>query len=142
MNIAKILLDREVLPYSLRTALDNSLEDSFISGNARSFDTPLPASVSSTIAIAISCDGRTFATTHGDHTVKVFTFLTGQEIRVFRGHPRTPWTIKYHPLKPNLVASGCLGFQVRDLEVGAEGDVGGGRDWGGGYVYGQQGAGA
>lgn len=29
------------------------------------------------------------------------------------GHPRTPWTVKYHPCDSNIIASGCLGFQVR-----------------------------
>lgn len=112
MNILKILGDREMVPNQLRSAMENSLEDSFVEGKSVLFDNPLPPSVSSTIAIAMSCDGQTFATTHGDHTVKVFAFISGAEIRVFRGHPRTPWTIKYHPSNPNIVASGCLGFEV------------------------------
>lgn len=29
------------------------------------------------------------------------------------GHPRTPWSVKFHPTNPRYVASGCLGFQVR-----------------------------
>jgi len=67
----------------------------------------------STISIAFSPDGRTVASTHGDHTVKITCCNTGALIRNLEGHPRTPWTVKYHPTKPNLVASGCLGFQVR-----------------------------
>lgn len=70
-------------------------------------------SVLSTIAVAISMNGERFASTHGDHTVKVFDFKTGKLIRVFVGHPRTPWTVKFHPIDPNIVASGCLGFEVR-----------------------------
>lgn len=36
------------------------------------------------------------------------------------GHPRTPWTVKFHPTNPKIIASGCLGFQVRvwDLDTG------------------------
>ncbi|KUF91630.1 Nitric oxide synthase-interacting protein [Phytophthora nicotianae] len=36
------------------------------------------------------------------------------------GHPRTPWSVKFHPTDPRYVASGCLGFQVRfwDIETG------------------------
>ena len=34
-------------------------------------------------------------------------------MRNLEGHPRTPWTVKYHPVDSNIVASGCLGFQVR-----------------------------
>ncbi len=77
-------------------------------GNNNSNDTAI-----STISIAFSPDGRTVASTHGDHTVKITCCNTGALIRNLEGHPRTPWTVKYHPTKPNLVASGCLGFQVR-----------------------------
>jgi activator-of-BECN1-regulated-autophagy protein 1 len=67
----------------------------------------------STISIAFSPDGRTVASTHGDHSVKITCCHTGALIRNLEGHPRTPWTVKYHPTKSNIVASGCLGFQVR-----------------------------
>ena len=67
----------------------------------------------STISLAFSPDGATLASTHGDHTVKITCALTGRLIRSLEGHPRTPWTVKYHPTQPNIVASGCLGFQVR-----------------------------
>jgi len=67
----------------------------------------------STISIAFSPDGRTVASTHGDHTVKITCCNTGALIRNLEGHPRTPWTVKYHPTNSNIVASGCLGFQVR-----------------------------
>jgi len=67
----------------------------------------------STISIAFSPDGRTVASTHGDHTVKISCCNTGALIRSLEGHPRTPWTVKYHPTKSNIVASGCLGHQVR-----------------------------
>ena len=29
------------------------------------------------------------------------------------GNLRTPWTVKYHPTNPRILASGCLGFQMR-----------------------------
>jgi activator-of-BECN1-regulated-autophagy protein 1 len=67
----------------------------------------------STIAIAFAPDGRTIASTHGDHTVKVSCCFSGRLIRSLVGHLRTPWTVKYHPKNPNIIASGCLGFQVR-----------------------------
>lgn len=115
MNVSMLLRDRELHPFPMRLATENALEDSFIAGNACKFDNPLPPSVSSTIAIAMACNGQTFATTHGDHTVKVFDFISGEQVRVFSGHPRTPWTIKYHPTDPNIIASGCLGFEVSPL---------------------------
>ena len=67
----------------------------------------------STISTAFSPDGRTLASTHGDHTVKITCCHTGALIRNLEGHPRTPWTVKYHPTKSNIVASGCLGYLVR-----------------------------
>jgi WD40 repeat protein len=33
--------------------------------------------VLSTIAVAISPDGETVATSHGDHTIKIFKYYTG-----------------------------------------------------------------
>eukprot|EP00562_Extubocellulus_spinifer_P009010 CAMPEP_0178490166 /NCGR_PEP_ID=MMETSP0696-20121128/10752_1 /TAXON_ID=265572 /ORGANISM="Extubocellulus spinifer, Strain CCMP396" /LENGTH=646 /DNA_ID=CAMNT_0020117991 /DNA_START=27 /DNA_END=1962 /DNA_ORIENTATION=- len=67
----------------------------------------------STISLSFSPDGKTLASTHGDHTVKITCCHTGKLIRNLDGHPRTPWTVKYHPTDSNIVASGCLGFQVR-----------------------------
>jgi len=71
------------------------------------------ATAISTISIAFSPDGRTMASTHGDHSVKITCCHTGAFVRELNGHPRTPWTVKYHPIRSNIVASGCLGYQVR-----------------------------
>ena len=92
--------------------LENLLEDGFIQGKRQENDLELPPTVSSTIAIATAPDGQLFATTHGDHTVKVFEFSTTNCVEVFNGHPRTPWTVKFHPSNADIVASGCLGGQV------------------------------
>lgn len=67
----------------------------------------------STISIDFSPNGRTLASTHGDHTVKITCAHTGKLLRELEGHPRTPWTVKYHPTNFRIVASGCLGCQVR-----------------------------
>ena len=67
----------------------------------------------STISIAFSPDSQTMASTHGDHTVKITCCSTGRLRETLEGHPRTPWTVKYHPTDPHIVASGCLGHQVR-----------------------------
>jgi len=72
-----------------------------------------PTKAVSTISIAFSSDHRTIASTHGDHTIKISCTQTGKLIRTLDGHPRTPWTVKYHPTNSRIVASGCLGFQVR-----------------------------
>lgn len=67
----------------------------------------------STISVAFSSDSQTMASTHGDHTVKITSCSTGELLQSLEGHPRTPWTVKYHPTNVNIVASGCLGCQVR-----------------------------
>ena len=74
---------------------------------------PASSEAVSTISIAFSNDSQTMASTHGDHTVKITCCSTGRLLETLEGHPRTPWTVKYHPLENNIVASGCLGFQVR-----------------------------
>lgn len=69
----------------------------------------------STIAVCISTDGHYLASTHGDHTVKVFNLkhYAYEMVRQFRGHPRTPWVVKFHPANSNILASGCIGHEVR-----------------------------
>lgn len=74
---------------------------------------PASSEAISTISIAFSSDSQTMASTHGDHTVKITCCSTGRLLETLEGHPRTPWTVKYHPLQNNILASGCLGFQVR-----------------------------
>lgn len=74
---------------------------------------PASSSAVSTISVAFSPDAQTMASTHGDHTVKITSCTTGRLLQSLDGHPRTPWTVKYHPTDPRIVASGCLGHQVR-----------------------------
>lgn len=80
----------------------------------------LPASTKSTISIAFSPDRERFASTHGDHTVKVVDFSSGRVVATLAGHPRTPWTVKFHPIDGDVVASGCLGFEARVWRVETE----------------------
>ena len=74
---------------------------------------PSSSKAVSTISIAFSPDSQTMASTHGDHTVKITCCSSGILLQTLDGHPRTPWTVKYHPIDPALLASGCLGHQVR-----------------------------
>jgi activating molecule in BECN1-regulated autophagy protein 1 len=67
----------------------------------------------STISVAFSPDAMTMASTHGDHTVKITCCNSGLLLQSLEGHPRTPWTVKYHPTNSDVLASGCLGHQVR-----------------------------
>ncbi|KAK2999944.1 hypothetical protein RJ639_022685, partial [Escallonia herrerae] len=67
----------------------------------------------STIAAAFSPDGKTLASTHGDHTVKVIDCQTGSCLQVLTGHRRTPWVVRFHPVRPEILASGSLDHEVR-----------------------------
>jgi len=58
---------------------------------------PLGAPPRSTIAAAFSTDGRTLASTHGDHTVKIIDCETGNCLKVLTGHRRTPWVVSQIP---------------------------------------------
>jgi WD40 repeat protein len=59
------------------------------------------------------------ASTHGNHKIYITDLTTGKNIRILSGHPRTPWCIAFHPSSNEILASGCLGGQVRvwDLSV-------------------------
>lgn len=74
---------------------------------------PLVPPPRSTIAAAFSPDGRTLASTHGDHTVKIIDCQTGRCLKVLTGHRRTPWVVRFHPLHPEILASGSLDHEVR-----------------------------
>ncbi|KAJ9169689.1 hypothetical protein P3X46_017851 [Hevea brasiliensis] len=74
---------------------------------------PLVPPPRSTIAAAFSPDGRKLASTHGDHTVKIIDCQTGNCLKVLTGHRRTPWVVRFHPLQPEILASGSLDYEVR-----------------------------
>ncbi|XP_024973849.1 uncharacterized protein LOC112512214 isoform X2 [Cynara cardunculus var. scolymus] len=74
---------------------------------------PLVPSPRSTIAAAFSADGKILASTHGDHTVKIIDCQTGKCEKVLSGHRRTPWVVRFHPLHPEILASGSLDHEVR-----------------------------
>uniref|UniRef100_A0A0D9VEZ7 Uncharacterized protein n=1 Tax=Leersia perrieri TaxID=77586 RepID=A0A0D9VEZ7_9ORYZ len=74
---------------------------------------PLSPPPRSTIAAAFSPDGKTLASTHGDHTVKIIDYQTGKCLKELSGHRRTPWVVRYHPLHPDILASGSLDQEVR-----------------------------
>ncbi|XP_020092194.1 uncharacterized protein LOC109712835 isoform X1 [Ananas comosus] len=74
---------------------------------------PLLPPPRSTIAAAFSSDGRTLASTHGDHTVKIIDCQTGNCLKVLSGHRRTPWVVRFHPLCSEILASGSLDHEVR-----------------------------
>ena len=44
---------------------------------------------------------------HKDHKIRVFDVSEGRCIARMEGHPRTPFCIKVHPQRPNVLASAC-----------------------------------
>ncbi|XP_055813791.1 uncharacterized protein LOC129883209 isoform X2 [Solanum dulcamara] len=74
---------------------------------------PLLPPPRSTIAAAFSPDGKTLASTHGDHTVKIIDCQSGKCLKVLSGHRRTPWVVRFHPLYSEMLASGSLDHEVR-----------------------------
>lgn len=82
----------------------------------------MPGLPRSTFLMVFSPDGRRVASTHGNHNIYVTDLRSGKNIKTLIGHPRTPWCIAFHPTSDQIVASGCLGGQVRiwDLSGGSE----------------------
>ncbi|GMH76828.1 hypothetical protein TrLO_g2675 [Triparma laevis f. longispina] len=100
---------------------DSDDENDFNVNNAPTDYLPLGPTTKSTIAMAYSHDGLLIATTHGDHTVKVISCIDWTVKAILKGHPRTPWCVKFHPSDSNTLVSGCLGYQCRiwDVESGS-----------------------
>lgn len=67
----------------------------------------------STISITVSHDGLFFASSHADHTMKVFKLPSGEQIACLEAHSRTPFSVKFHPTRSNIIASGCFGGEAR-----------------------------
>eukprot|EP00124_Ichthyophonus_hoferi_P003120 Ihof_evm6s252 gene=Ihof_evmTU6s252 len=69
--------------------------------------------INASLGAAFSCDGERFATSHGgDHAVRVWSYPSGQNSQTLLGHPRTPWSVQFHPTNPYILASGCIGGHV------------------------------
>lgn len=79
----------------------------------------MPGLPRSTFLMVFSPDGTRVASTHGNHNIYISDVRNGKHVKTLIGHPRTPWCIAFHPTSNQIVASGCLGGQVRiwDLSV-------------------------
>eukprot|EP00887_Chlorella_sp_A99_P001076 scaffold14.g1076.t1 len=102
-----------------KRALEQWQEADFLRHSSAHYATFSPAP-RSTIALSYNSDGTLLASTHGDHTVKLMCCQTNTLVRTLSGHRRTPWVVRFHPRKPNLLASGSLDHEVRlwDADTG------------------------
>ncbi|WJZ90866.1 hypothetical protein VitviT2T_009983 [Vitis vinifera] len=67
----------------------------------------------STTTTTFNPDGKTLASTHNDHTVKIIDCHTRSCLKVLTCHRRTPWVVRSHPVHPEILASGSLDHEVR-----------------------------
>ncbi|XP_043258812.1 uncharacterized protein LOC122401023 isoform X1 [Colletes gigas] len=104
------------------TQLESIAEKNLVLKNHVELKCDLPGIPRATFLMVFSPDGTKMASTHGNHNVYITEVTTGKNIRTLSGHPRTPWCIAFHPSSSQILASGCLGGQVRvwDLNDGSE----------------------
>ncbi|KAK2579509.1 hypothetical protein KPH14_010815 [Odynerus spinipes] len=102
--------------------LEPIAETNLVLKSHRELKCDLPGVPRATFLMVFSPDGTKLASTHGNHNVYITEVKTGKNIRTLSGHPRTPWCIAFHPSSSQILASGCLGGQVRvwDLSGGSE----------------------
>ncbi|XP_008209664.1 serine-rich adhesin for platelets isoform X3 [Nasonia vitripennis] len=97
-------------------------ETNFILKKLKELKCDLPGVPRTTFLMVFSPDGTKVASTHGNHKIYITDLTTGKNVRILSGHLRTPWCIAFHPTSNEILASGCLGGQVRiwDLSGGSE----------------------
>ncbi|XP_063230973.1 uncharacterized protein LOC134535704 isoform X2 [Bacillus rossius redtenbacheri] len=113
---------REPVPGRVPPVLEAAAEDRLLVKSHVESRCELPGIARSTYLMVFSPDGRKIASTHGNHSVYITDVKTGKNLNILAGHPRTPWCIAFHPSSTQILATGCLGGQVRvwDLHGGSE----------------------
>ncbi|CAK9805716.1 Activating molecule in BECN1-regulated autophagy protein 1 [Anthophora plagiata] len=102
--------------------LESIAETNLIVKKHEELEYDLPGIPKATFLMVFSPDGTKMASAHGNHSVYITEVATGKNIQILSGHPRTPWCIAFHPSSSQILASGCLGGQVRvwDLTNGSK----------------------
>ncbi|XP_033645814.1 activating molecule in BECN1-regulated autophagy protein 1-like [Asterias rubens] len=82
----------------------------------------LPGTPRCTFLVSFSPDHKLVASSHVDHCINISRLSTGEHIQTLTGHPRSPWCVTFHPSSNEILASGCLGGEVRvwDLQGSSE----------------------
>ncbi|XP_038051794.1 uncharacterized protein LOC119724687 isoform X2 [Patiria miniata] len=76
-----------------------------------------------TFLVTFSHDHKLVASSHGNHTLNISRLTTGEHIRTLTGHPRSPWCVTFHPSCNEILASGCLGGEVRVWDLQGRSEV-------------------
>ncbi|KAK9303246.1 hypothetical protein QLX08_005012 [Tetragonisca angustula] len=109
--------------YKTKTrALESIAEMNLVGKKHKELEYDLPGYPKATFLMVFSPDGTKMASAHGNHSVYITDIATRKNIKILSGHPRTPWCIAFHPSSSHILASGCLGGQVRiwDLRDGSK----------------------
>ncbi|XP_068985720.1 uncharacterized WD repeat-containing protein alr3466-like isoform X3 [Bombus flavifrons] len=94
-------------------ALESAAEMKLVGKRHKELEYDLPGYPRATFLMVFSPDGTKMASAHGNHSVYITDVATRKNIKILSGHPRTPWCIAFHPSSSYILASGCLGGQVR-----------------------------
>lgn len=102
--------------------LESIAEANLVGKKLEELEYNLPGYPKATFLMVFSPDGTKMASAHGNHNIYITDVATGKNIKILSGHPRTPWCIAFHPSSSHILASGCLGGQVRiwDLRDGSK----------------------
>lgn len=57
------------------------------------------------LGVAFAPDGKKFASSSSDHTVKIWELAQRQCLHTFNDHADQVWSVKYHPEKNNMLVS-------------------------------------
>ncbi|XP_076652594.1 uncharacterized protein LOC143358934 isoform X2 [Halictus rubicundus] len=124
-NILRYLMHRDFglcAVHKSRAQIDFIAETLLVLKSHKKLKYNLPGVPKATFLMVSSPDGTKMASTHGNHNIYITEVTTGKHIKTLVGHPRTPWCIAFHPSSSQILASGCLGGQVRvwDLNDGCQ----------------------
>ncbi|XP_024085134.1 uncharacterized protein LOC106665611 isoform X2 [Cimex lectularius] len=103
--------------------LELKAEENLINREYEEFECKFPEVARSTFLMVFSADRKLIASTHGNRNVYISDLTTGKHIKTLTGHPRTPWCIAFHPNSNQILASGCLGGQVRVWDLQGESEI-------------------
>ncbi|XP_076300137.1 uncharacterized protein LOC143218678 [Lasioglossum baleicum] len=119
-NILRYLRHRDIglcTVHKSRAQIDFIAETLLVLKRHKKLKYNLPGVPKATFLMVSSPDGTKMASTHGNHKIYITEVATGKHIKTLVGHPRTPWCIAFHPSSSQILASGCLGGQVRVWDI-------------------------